>query len=321
MHLALIILLLVIVLCAARIPIILDTDIGMDIDDSWALAFLLESKEVDIKLVLTATHNTPEKVKLVAKFLDTVGRTEVPIGKGFWEDNQTGPNYGALYGWSTNYDLKKYPGKIYEDGVGAMIDIINNSPEPITIVEIAPCANIKQALTRDPSIQNKATIVAMSGSIQKAFPEYNVANNVVSAQMMYRAKWPMKSAPLDVTLLAQMKGAPYQKIQQSKSIVTQTMLGNYKYWCEHNDWCTNGHYDPRTNSSLLHDLLSASFVILGDKASTYFDFKTLPIVVNDTGFTLVQAGGHSVTEALFWKGGDAGIMRYFSWIADRFFST
>ncbi len=35
-----------------RIPVILDTDIGGDIDDTWALGLLLKSPELDLKLVV-----------------------------------------------------------------------------------------------------------------------------------------------------------------------------------------------------------------------------------------------------------------------------
>jgi len=40
------------------IPVILDTDIGWDIDDTWALITLLNSPELDLRMVLTSTGNT-----------------------------------------------------------------------------------------------------------------------------------------------------------------------------------------------------------------------------------------------------------------------
>ncbi len=40
------------------IPVILDTDIGADIDDTWALAILLRSSELDLKLVTTTVTVT-----------------------------------------------------------------------------------------------------------------------------------------------------------------------------------------------------------------------------------------------------------------------
>ena len=41
-----------------KTKIILDTDIGSDIDDTWALALLLNSPELDLKLLTTATFDT-----------------------------------------------------------------------------------------------------------------------------------------------------------------------------------------------------------------------------------------------------------------------
>lgn len=65
-----------------RIPVILDTDIGGDIDDTWALAMLLNSPELDLKLVVTDTGNTTYRAKVAAKLLEVAGRTDVPIGIG-----------------------------------------------------------------------------------------------------------------------------------------------------------------------------------------------------------------------------------------------
>ena len=67
---------------AAPIPVILDTDIGDDIDDTWALVMLLGMPQMDLKLVVTDYGNTPERTRLVAKILQRLGRTDVPIGTG-----------------------------------------------------------------------------------------------------------------------------------------------------------------------------------------------------------------------------------------------
>ena len=46
-----------------KIPVILDTDIGDDIDDTWALGFLLRSPEFDVKLVV-GDHFSPSGIYL-----------------------------------------------------------------------------------------------------------------------------------------------------------------------------------------------------------------------------------------------------------------
>ncbi|HEC38499.1 MAG TPA: nucleoside hydrolase, partial [bacterium] len=62
-------------LSSKKIPVILDTDIGMDIDDTWALGLILKCPELDVKLITTSSDNTTIKAKLVAKFLEIAERT------------------------------------------------------------------------------------------------------------------------------------------------------------------------------------------------------------------------------------------------------
>ena len=66
----------------AGIPVIFDTDIGDDIDDTWALGFLLRSPELDVKLVVGDDGKSEYRAKLLAKFLETAGRTDIPVGIG-----------------------------------------------------------------------------------------------------------------------------------------------------------------------------------------------------------------------------------------------
>ena len=75
----------------APIPVILDTDIGGDIDDTWALAYLLRSPELDLKLVVTDFGDTVYRAKIAAKLLEVAGRTEVPIGIGVRQSEEQGP--------------------------------------------------------------------------------------------------------------------------------------------------------------------------------------------------------------------------------------
>ena len=52
-----------------KTPVILDTDIGDDIDDTWALGVLLKSPELDLKLVVTDYGKVNYRPRVVAKFL------------------------------------------------------------------------------------------------------------------------------------------------------------------------------------------------------------------------------------------------------------
>ena len=74
-----------------RIPVILDTDIGSDIDDTWALAMLLQSPELEPRLIVTESGDTVYRAKIVAKILERSEREEIPIGIGLYISKEAGP--------------------------------------------------------------------------------------------------------------------------------------------------------------------------------------------------------------------------------------
>ena len=53
---------------------------------------------------VTATGDTTARAKVVAKYLELWGRTDVAIGVGLANDNKT---YTPLYQWAADYDLTK----------------------------------------------------------------------------------------------------------------------------------------------------------------------------------------------------------------------
>ena len=61
------------------IPILLDTDIGTDIDDAFALALIVQSPELDLVAVTTVSGDTQARARLAAKMLWEAGRANVPV--------------------------------------------------------------------------------------------------------------------------------------------------------------------------------------------------------------------------------------------------
>ena len=123
-------------------PVILDTDIGDDIDDTWALLMLLRMPQLDLRLVVGDYGNAIYRGRLLAKLLHATGRSDIPVGIGV----DPADNPGQQSDWIGDYGLKDYPGTIFEDGVQALIDTVMNSPEPVTLICIGPVPNIAEAL-------------------------------------------------------------------------------------------------------------------------------------------------------------------------------
>ena len=294
-----------------KIPLIFDTDICDDIDDTWALSLLLQSNEFDVKLITTEVGNTSLKAKTVAKFLQTVGRTDIPIGIGIQHHKRS----HRQSAWAKDYDLSSYPGKIYKDGVQALIDTIMKSRKPIKVVAVGPLPNIAAALEREPKIAKNAEFVGMHGSIYLGYggssepsAEYNVKAYVKDAQKVFTAPWNMTITPLDTCGLVQLKGRKYQEVLNRKSPLTQALIENYRVWFKQGILSNQKDISVSELTKKVDAKLNSSSSTLFDTVGIYLAMSTdlvkmekLPIKVTNDGYTRVDKKGKLINCATEWK--------------------
>jgi inosine-uridine nucleoside N-ribohydrolase len=283
----------------AKTPIILDTDICDDIDDTWALAFLLQSSEFDVKLITTAVGDTTARTKVVAKMLQTAGRTDIPIGTGVAiGDMKTGHRQD---GWVKDFDLSKYPGKIYPDGVQAMIDTIMNSPEPVTLIAIGPLPNVAAALEREPNIAKKARFVGMHGSVRRGYgekskpqKEYNVVSFIKASKTVFIADWDMTITPLDTCAMVTLDGDDYKKVLDCNSPITKAVIENYRVWLKSGNM---NEAQAGSRSSTLFDTVAIYLAMSHD----LLKMENLGIRVTDDGMTAIDGKSKKINCAIEWK--------------------
>ena len=294
-----------------KIPVIFDTDICDDIDDTWALAMLLQSPEFDVKLITTAVGNTKSKVKTVAKFLQIAGRTDIPIGIGV----QQHKGRHRQDAWAKDYDLSSYPGTIYDDGVQALIDTIMKSRRPIKLVAVGPLPNIAAALEREPKIAEKAEFVGMHGSVRRGYgndpkpsAEYNVKAFVKEAQKVFTAPWDMTITPLDTCGIIQIKDQKYQKVLNNNSPLTNALMENYRAWHKQGIRNNNKDLSEAELEKRIDQKCNSSSSTLFDTVAIYLAMSTdlvkmekLPIIVTDDGFTRIDENGKVINCATEWK--------------------
>ncbi len=274
-------------------PVILDTDIGDDIDDTWALCMALGSPDIDLKLIVTAVHNTPVKARLVAKILERAGRTDIPLGIGK-KTKETPINQEK---WLGDYSLDQYKGKVYQDGVQALIDTIQAAREPITLCAIGPLTNLAEALKRDPSIAAKARLVLMFGSVRIGYggkstpdPEWNVVCDVPAAQAVFAAPWDITIAPLDTCGTLKLEGEDYTAVAKSETKLARIVVENY------DQWVNRGQY-AKDSSSILFDTQAMYMT----RSTDFLTLETVKLSVNDKGMTIEDPNGRPVHCALGWK--------------------
>ena len=285
---------------ASRRPAILDSDIGDDIDDTWALLQLLRSPRLELKLALSDFGNAIYRSRLFAKLLELAGRADVPVGVGL--DPRDEP--GRQSGWIGDYQLQDYPGAVRRDGVQALIETIERSPEPVTLICIGPVPNIAEALRRAPHIAANARFVGMHGSLRLGYDgapepaaEWNVKSDPQALRQVFAAPWDCLITPLDSCGLMRLTGANYQKIRRSEDSSLKALMENYETWLPLAPFIKPGT-DPARLSTTLFDTVA----IYAAHSEALLIMEDLPVRVTDDGYTVIdEQQGRMVRCATGWK--------------------
>lgn len=284
---------------SGKIPVIYDSDIGDDIDDTWALGFLLRCPELDLKLVVGDCGKPLYRAKLLAKFLEVAGRTDVPVGIGMDVEIRNSQRQAA---WIKDYDLDKYPGKVHRDGVQAIIDTIMNSPQPVTVIAVGPVQNIAEALKREPRIAQRARFVGMHGSVRvgynndpKISPEYNVKLAPAALQVAFAAPWDVTITPLDTCDKISLSGEKYQRVFQSKDPIAAAVIENYRHWAIARKMGSPEAFPVR--STTLFDVVAVYLAF----SEEWCGMESIGIRVTDDGLTVEDPNAKKVNVALTWK--------------------
>lgn len=295
----------------APLPVILDADIGDDIDDTWALGLLLKCPELDLKLVVGDYGRAQYRARLFAKFLERAGRSDVPVGVGLDIELR---GAGRQATWVTEYDLKSYPGKVHADGVQALIDTIMKSPQPVTLICIGPVPNIAEALKREPRIAQKARFVGMHGSVRvgyggnpKPAAEWNVRCDPKACQAVFSAPWEMTITPLDTCGWVVLKGDKYRRVRDSQDRVAADIIANYRVWVPGDAKLPPNVADER--SSTLFDTVAIYLAIRQDLCV----MESIGIRVTDHGFTVIDPEAKPVNVAVGWK----NLGAFEDWLVER----
>jgi len=283
-----------------KVAVILDTDIGTDIDDTWALAFLLRCPELDVKLITTVSGDTYERAKIAAKLLEVVGRTDIPIGIGVPLENT--PIYQSE--WVQRYRLGDYRGEILQNGIQAMADVIQQASEPVTVIGIGPLPNIASLLMQAPDVVHRSRFVGMFGSLRKGYfgsevisAEYNVKLYPHACRKVFSTRWGITISPLDTCGLVQLKGEKYRIVRESRDPLVRAVMENYDCWTKYNRNPLYRGFDPGRESSILYDLVPVYLAF----SEAFLDIEELKITVSEDGYTRIDGSGDQLRCTTTWK--------------------
>lgn len=212
--------------------IIIDTDPG--IDDAYALAYALKHPDLDVIGLTAAFGNVEtEQSAINARYLcHLFGHDDIPVAKGSSVPFKRAPNPPADFvhgkdGLGNTFEVKEYGKNHKLDASDFIIEQLRAHPGEITLVCIAPLANIAIALEREPMITHWVKeVVIMGGAIHangnvNPSAEANIMNDPEAAEKVLGAHWPVTLFPLDIT---------------DRGEIPQATVDQYKQWNKVTDY-------------------------------------------------------------------------------------
>jgi inosine-uridine nucleoside N-ribohydrolase len=284
--------------------VLLDTDIGDDIDDAFALALVLRSPELELVGITTAFGDTDMRARLLDRFMEVncyggaVGTPVVP-GVPTPHDNVfTQSAYatrkprgigGCIAPGNLGDRLKDWPlwdsERKHHDAAGFLLRKIRAYPGQITLIAIGPLVNIQAVIERDPATFRKLKrVVLMGGSVYRGYddgktgahtppqPEWNISRDPAGLKALLAVGAPVFMMPLDSTQV-HLEAREREAIFSHGSPLTDQLTLLYHQWLANNDWHAAGPtlFDPVAVAYAVHPELCPA--------------KPMRIEVDDKGFT------------------------------------
>ena len=195
-----------------RVPVLLDTDIGSDIDDAVALAYLLRQPVCELLGITTVSGEPARRASLADAVCQAGGRTDVPIHVGVenpllvQQHQPRAPQAEAL--------SDTIPHRLFapdNTAIRFLRDTIRARPGEITLLTIGPLTNIALLFALDPELPGMLKqLVMMGGRFHTragngGLSEWNILCDPHAAAMVFAAPVPrLVAVGLDVTEPCQM---------------------------------------------------------------------------------------------------------------------
>ena len=263
--------------------IIIDTDIGGDIDDAFAVGLALQSPEFKILGISSAWGDTHLRARLLSRLLKETGRTDIPVAMGIAKHPA-----GRLDTLSQARYAEGGPAdQNYPNAVDFLLDQIRLHPREITLIAIGPETNLGAAIDRDPATFRKLKrVVLMGGSVYRGYsqfnygkthgpdPEWNILCDIQAAQKVFTSGVPLYVMPLDSTQI-KLQELERAEIFKAGTALTDVLLVLYTQWSR-----------GTAQTPTLFDAVVVAYAIHPELCPT----EPMRLRVDDQAYTRLEAG-------------------------------
>lgn len=273
---------------------VLDTDLGSDVDDALALAVLLGSPEVDLLGAVTVYGDVTLRARLAAGFAALAGRALTVVA------GSAEPLSGRAV-WVSGDEGKHFPGlpdpPIDPGGVQWLLERARQEQGGLEIVAIGPLTNLAHAIRADPSFASSIHRVwlmggmfATPGSAGDEPAEHNFASDAIAADEVLRSGLPITVLGVEITrqlLLFEPEIVELGEVGALGAQLEREVRAWMAYW--------NEPYDiPHDATTVIAMLRPELFTHRQAQARVIPEGEFAGRIIEDDGQTLVEDDGQAV---------------------------
>jgi purine nucleosidase len=222
--------------------IVLDTDMGTDVDDALCLALALASPEIDLVAVTHVSRDTRMRAAITRRLLDLAGRPEIPVHAGCSAPLGGGETF-AWFGHEAKgiVDAEEVADSSIakEHSVDALIRLFRSDPR-LELVAVGPLTNVAEALRREPALARSISrLTIMGGHIRRVAYgghairfgiDYNLCSDAAASEIVLTAGIPTRLVTADVTLQVWMTERDMQLLEGTGHPLHAALARAIRHW-------------------------------------------------------------------------------------------
>jgi purine nucleosidase len=240
----------VVAAASTPLPLLLDTDIGDDVDDVFALLLAARQSKVRLLGVTTVYGDVAQRTRIARKLLRLGGHLDVPVVTGH-SRTLAGRDPGPVLASGVDFAADDEPaGKGANGGaIEFLIDRVMTSRQPPVLVAVGPLTNVGAALRQEPRLATRLrALIVMGGRLgaDAQQGEHNVNCDPDATRLVLESGARLRLGTYEITAHARLTAAHAERLRATGDAACAAAAAMLDLYLQQTARSSTAMYDPLT---------------------------------------------------------------------------
>jgi purine nucleosidase len=225
--------------------VILDTDIGTDVDDLLALVFMAKAPEFCLEGVTTVHGDTLLRAKIARVTCAKLGLPDLPVVPGVRETLSGRPIFWPGHEGENISEIEHTQVETSISAQQFLIELSEKYSDDLEILAIGPLTNLAQTIICYPEFSSRVKrLYLMGGAYWIDYPEHNIEMDVLAAKIVFESGIPTTAIGLDVTLKVWFTETHLEQVRNLPNGLGEMLEDQIRRWWKFLGMNQNNPHDP-----------------------------------------------------------------------------